>query len=62
MRPRPVPVEVKTQEDVKAEAIVKEDSFMEQNDNDKDENDDCNETSVEKESLVKARGMEVYYF
>ena len=35
---------------------------MEQNDNDKDENDDCNETSVEKESLVKATGMEIYYF
>ena len=62
MRPRPVPVEVKTQEHVKAETIVKEDSFMEQNDNDKDENDDGNETSVEKESLVKARGMEIYYF
>ena len=62
MRPRPVPVDVKAQKDVKAEAIVKEDSFIEQNDNGEDKKDDGNETSAEKESLVKARGMEIYYF
>ena len=59
LRPRPALVEVKAKKNVKAEVIIKEDNFIEQKDNEEDEND---EISVEKESLVKARGMEIHYF